>query len=66
MALEKNKKKIVNLYSVTDWDYHRRKVSWDDFFDGKGKFLLTIATMEMAKEDGYYQIMLVKAKSLFL
>lgn len=53
MDLRKNKKKIVNLYSITDWDYHKRKVNWDDFFDGKGKFFLTIATMEMAKEDGF-------------
>jgi hypothetical protein len=43
----------MNLYSVTDWDYHNGKVSWDDFFDGDGKFFLTIATMEMAKEDGF-------------
>lgn len=53
MDLRKNKKKIVNIYSITDWNYHKGKVNWDDFFDGKGKFFLTIATMKMAKEDGF-------------
>ena len=33
MNLKKNKKKIINIYSITDWDYHNGKVSWDDFFD---------------------------------
>jgi len=53
MSLERNKKKIVNVYSITDWDYHKGKVNWDDFFNEKGKFFLTIATMDMAKEDGF-------------
>ncbi|PJB99487.1 MAG: hypothetical protein CO077_01470 [Candidatus Nealsonbacteria bacterium CG_4_9_14_0_8_um_filter_35_12] len=53
MDLRKNKEKIVNIYSITDWNYHKGKVNWDDFFDEKGKFFLTIATMEMAKEDGF-------------
>ena len=53
MDLKKNKKKIINIYSITDWDYHKGKVNWDDFFDEEGKFFLTIATMEMAKEDGF-------------
>lgn len=65
MDLKKNKK-IINVYSITDWDYHKRMVNWDDLFDEKGKFFLTIATMEMAKEDGFYQKILVKIKSLFL
>jgi hypothetical protein len=50
---KKNKKKIINLYSITDWDYHKGKATWDDFFDEKGKFFMTIGTMKMAKEDGY-------------
>jgi len=53
MNLKKNKKKIINIYSITDWDYHNGKVSWDDFFDEKGKFFLTVATMKMAKKDGF-------------
>lgn len=53
MDLKRNKKKIINIYSTTDWDYHKGKVNWDDFFNENGKFFLTIATMEMAKEDGY-------------
>lgn len=53
MGLKKNKKRIVNIYSITDWDYHKEKVNWDDFFNEKGKFFLTIATMEMAKEDSF-------------
>lgn len=46
-------KKITSLYSVTDWSYHKGRVTWDDFFDKEGNFVATIATMEMAKEDGY-------------
>lgn len=57
--------KIVNFYSVTDWGYHKEKISWDDLFDEKGKFLLTIATMEMAKEDGYLPNYIGKSKEPF-
>lgn len=45
--------KAIKIYSITDWKYHKGRVSWDDLFYENGKFLLTIATMDMAKEDGY-------------
>lgn len=45
--------KTINLYSITDWSYHKERVDWDDLFDEKGKFFLTIGIMRMAKEDGY-------------
>jgi hypothetical protein len=65
MDLKKNKKKVISIYSITDWDYHKGKVNWDDFFDEKGKFFLTIATMEMAKEDGFLPDYIDKDKGPF-
>lgn len=62
--LKKNKE-ITNIYSITDWNYHKGKVNWDDFFDEKGKFFLTIAAMKMAKEDGFLSEYVGKDKEPF-
>jgi hypothetical protein len=61
----KKHKAVTNLYSVTDWEYHKGKVTWDDLFDEKGKFFLTIGTMEMAKEDGFLPDYIGKKKEPF-
>ena len=61
----KKNKRTINLYSITDWEYHKGKVNWDDFFDENGKFFLTIATMEMAKEDGFLPEYVGKGKEPF-
>jgi len=65
MNLKKNKKKVVNVYSIIDWDYHKGKVNWDDFFDENRKFFLTIAIMEIAKEDGFLPDSVSKNKETF-
>lgn len=65
MDLKRNKKKTINIYSITDWDYHKGKATWDDLFNAKGKFFLTIAIMKMAKEDGFLPEYVGKDKEPF-
>jgi hypothetical protein len=46
--------KSTKVFSFTDWSYHRGRVTWNDLFLDNGKFLATIATMTLAKEDGLF------------
>lgn len=46
--------KSTKVFSLTDWNYHRGKVAWDDLFLDNGRFLATVAVMSLAEEDGLF------------
>lgn len=42
---------VKKLYSITDWDYHDGKITWDDLVDEELNVIVTIATLSIAKEE---------------
>lgn len=42
---------VKKLYSMTDWNYHKGKLVWDDLLDENGYTIITICTVALAKEE---------------
>lgn len=42
---------VKKLYSITDWDYHGGKITWDDLVDENCNVVVTICTVAIAKEE---------------
>ncbi len=45
---------VKKLYSITDWDYHGGKNTFDDLLDENGYTVVTVCTVALAKEFGEY------------
>ncbi|KKM75958.1 hypothetical protein LCGC14_1384930 [marine sediment metagenome] len=42
---------VKKLYSITDWDYHQGKVTFEDLVDEDLNVIVTVCTVAIAKEE---------------
>ena len=40
----------ISLYSLADWKYHRNRLGYDDLIDERGRFVVTVNVMDIARD----------------
>ena len=41
----------TSLYSLADWKYHRNRLGYDDLIDRKGRLVVTVNVMDLARDE---------------
>ena len=41
----------ISLFSLTDWKFHNDRLGYDDLIDGRGRLVVTVNVMDLARDE---------------